>query len=55
MGNLDMAQLSAFFNVNVKGKNYTYLVIGNRDLVDMDALKEMGELEELSLEDIFGY
>ena len=33
----------------------TYLVIGNRDLVDMEVLEKMGELKELSLEQIFGY
>ncbi len=55
MKDLNMDQLGQFFDANVKGKNYTYLVIGNRDLVDMEALKEMGELKELSLEELFGY
>ncbi|MFT5878246.1 MAG: zinc protease, partial [Dokdonia sp.] len=55
MKGIEMEQLRQFFNANVKGKKYTYLVVGDRDLVDMDALKEMGTLEELSLEELFGY
>jgi predicted Zn-dependent peptidase len=53
--NLQLADLKAFFNGNISEKNYTYLVVGNRDLVDMNLLKEMGELKELTLEEIFGY
>jgi zinc protease len=53
--NLELANLKTFFNENIAGKNYTYLVIGNRELMDMEVLKEMGEFQELTLEEIFGY
>jgi predicted Zn-dependent peptidase len=52
---LQLADLKTFFNSNIAGKNYTYLVIGNKELIKMDVLKEMGEVKELSLEEIFGY
>ncbi len=52
---LELSDLKTFFNTNIKGRNYTYLVIGNKELVDMDVLKEMGEFQELTLEEIFGY
>jgi zinc protease len=52
---LELADLKTFFKENIAGKNYTYLVIGNRDLMDMGVLKEMGEFQELTLEEIFGY
>lgn len=52
---LELTDLKTFFNNNIKGRNYTYLVIGNKELVDMNVLKEMGELQELTLEEIFGY
>ncbi|MGB0881649.1 MAG: M16 family metallopeptidase [Vicingaceae bacterium] len=52
---LQLADLKTFFNNNIAGKNYTYLVIGNKEMVKMDVLKEMGEVEELSLEELFGY
>ena len=53
--NLELQDIKEFFNTKIKGNNYTYLVIGNRDLVDMEVLEKMGELKELSLEEIFGY
>ena len=52
---LELTDLKTFFNNNIKGRNYTYLVIGNKELVDMNVLKEMGEFQELTLEEIFGY
>ena len=53
--NLKLDDIKEFFNDKVKGNKYTYLVIGNRDLIDMQVLKKMGDLKELSLEEIFGY
>ena len=53
--NLKLADLKTFFNENIKGKNYTFLVIGNKKLVDMKVLKSMGEYKELTLEQLFGY
>ena len=44
-----------FFDQHIKNKNYTFLVIGNRDLVDHKALKNLGDYKELTLETIFGY
>jgi zinc protease len=50
-----LKDIKSFFNTKIKGNNYTYLVIGNKELVDMNVLEKMGELKELSLEEIFGY
>jgi zinc protease len=52
---MDMNGLKAFFDENIKGKNYTFLVIGKRKEVDFDALKKLGAVKELKLEEIFGY
>ena len=52
---LELADLKAFFDKKIANKKYTYLVIGNKKLVKMDVLKEMGEVHELTLEEIFGY
>jgi predicted Zn-dependent peptidase len=52
---MSMEDMEDFFNTNIKGKNYTYLVIGKKDHVDMEALASLGEVKELSLEEIFGY
>ena len=48
-------ELQTFFNSQIKGNNYTYCVIGNKELVNQDVLKELGEYRELSLEELFGY
>jgi predicted Zn-dependent peptidase len=52
---LELKDMKSFFDTNIKGRKYTYLVIGNRDLVDINVLKEMGEYQELTLEELFGY
>jgi predicted Zn-dependent peptidase len=52
---MQLKDLKAFFDSNIKGKNYIYLVIGNKKLVDINVLKQMGEYKELTLEEVFGY
>lgn len=52
---LDLDQLGEFFNANIKGLNYSFVVIGDRNKVDQDVLKGLGEFKELSMDDIFGY
>lgn len=50
-----MKDLQDFFNSYVKGKKYTYCVIGNLKDLDMKTLKDMGEVKEIPLKDLFGY
>jgi len=52
---MDLAQLNTFFNNNIKGNNYSFVVIGDKNKVDQAVLKELGEYQELNMEDIFGY
>jgi predicted Zn-dependent peptidase len=52
---MDLAQLTAFFDNNIKGNNYSFVVIGDKNKVDQTVLKELGEFKELNMEDIFGY
>lgn len=44
-----------FFDEYIKGRNYIYLIIGNRDLVDMNKMKKLGTVKELTLEELFNY
>lgn len=53
--NMDMNSLKTFFNEHIKGRNYTFLVIGQRGEVNFDALAKLGEVKELTLEEAFGY
>jgi predicted Zn-dependent peptidase len=50
-----MKDLQDFFNSYVKDKKYTYCIIGNLKDLDMKTLKEMGEVKEVPLKDLFGY
>lgn len=52
---MNISDLDDFFNNNIAGRNYTYCVIGRRDLVDMEVLNQLGTVEELTLEQLFGY
>lgn len=52
---MSFEDLEAFFGAQVKDKTYTYLVIGKKTDMDMSALKSLGPVKELSLDEIFGY
>lgn len=39
----------------VKGRAFTYLVLGSRDQIDMNYLANFGAVQELNLEEVFGY
>jgi predicted Zn-dependent peptidase len=51
----DMDQFSSFFDEYIKGNNYTFLILGNKKQVDMNALGELGIVKELTLEEVFNY
>ncbi len=50
-----MADVHKFFNEHVKGKKYNYVVIGKKEDLNLDALKELGPVQVLELNEIFGY
>ena len=47
--------IKKFHTEYISGKPYTYCVVASRDKINMDDLKKIGEVKELSLEEIFGY
>jgi zinc protease len=52
---MTIADVRKFFDAHVKGKKYTYLVIGKKEDLNLEALKEIGPVQELSLKEVFGY
>lgn len=52
---ISLDDLENFFNENIKGRKYVYLVVGKKDKMDMEALAQLGEVKELDLDTIFGY
>ena len=51
----NMTDLTNFHNERMSNKDYTILVLGNKDQLDLNALKSYGPVKFLTLEDIFGY
>lgn len=50
-----ITDVHSFFNEHVKGKKYNYVVIGKKEDLNLDALKEIGPVQVLELNEIFGY
>jgi predicted Zn-dependent peptidase len=55
VSNFTMEDLQAFHNSTISGQDYTILVLGNKEDLDMEALAEYGEVKFLTLEEVFGY
>ncbi len=48
-------ELETFFKENISGNNYNIMIMSSKEALDMDFIKSLGEYEELSLEDLFGF
>lgn len=53
--NMTLSDLFKFFDQHIKDKKFSVCVIGNPENLDKKVLNSMGELKELSLEELFGY
>ena len=53
--NMTMDDLRNFFNTNISGENYNVMVIGNKKDIDFEALKKLGELQEMDVDYLFNY
>jgi len=51
----EASDLIEFQRTQVKGRHYTWLVLGERERIDFQYLKKIGKVVELSLEEVFGY
>lgn len=47
--------LADFHEQFVRGRNYSFLVLGSKKQVDLSYLSNFGEVEELTMEQVFGY
>jgi predicted Zn-dependent peptidase len=47
--------IARFQQENIKGRNYSILVLGSKSKIDRSNLEKYGPIEELTLTDIFGY
>lgn len=53
--NMTIDDIISFNKKYIKGQKRTIVVLGNENEVDMQALKAFGNVQKLSLEEIFGY
>lgn len=52
---MTMDDMQQFFDAHIKNRTYTIMVLGDKTKIDMNYLKTLGEVKELSLEEVFGY
>lgn len=52
---ITMEGMRTFFDKEVKGRNYTFLVIGKKSAMDLKVLEKLGPVREVSKSEIFGY
>ena len=53
--NMTLADLSNFFNENIKNGEYDVMVVGNKEDVDVNALSKLGKVQELDVDYLFNY
>ena len=52
---IDMAAMKTFFDKEIKGRNYTFLVIGKKSAMDLKVLEKLGPVREVTKSEVFGY
>lgn len=52
---ISIEEMFKFYEENIKGQKFVYLIMADKNKIDLNALKELGEVEEVTLEQIFGY
>lgn len=52
---MTLPQLKAFFQQHVKNKSFAYLLLGDKSKLDLEAVQKIAPVQELSLEQLFGY
>lgn len=53
--NMTLQDVIDYQNKWIKGRTYTYCILGDKKELDINALKKVGPVVELKQEDIFGY
>lgn len=53
--NMTLQDVIDYQNKWIKGRTYTYCILGDKKELDINALKKVGPVIELKQEDIFGY
>ncbi len=52
---MTMEDLRNYFNKNIKGEQYNVMVIGNKKDIDFEALRQLGKVQEMDIDELFNY
>jgi hypothetical protein len=52
---MTISDLENFFNAHIQNKQYSLLILGDKELLDMKYLGKIGDVKVLTLEEIFNY
>ena len=52
---ITLDEMGNFFGKNISDRNYAFLIIGNKNLIDFKVLNKIGEVKVVTLQEIFGY
>jgi len=55
LANLKLQDIQQMHKEQISGKPYTYCVVASDKKIKLDDLKTIGEVKQLSLEEVFGY
>jgi len=53
--NATLEQMDEFFSKHVENKTYAIMVMGNKELLNMEELEALGKVVEIQAEDLFNY
>jgi predicted Zn-dependent peptidase len=53
--NMTLEDMKTFFDENIKGEQYNVMVIGNKKDVDFKALRKLGKIQEMDIDELFNY
>ncbi len=52
---MTISDFAQFFDKMIKGSEYSVVVIGNKDELDMESLSKLGEVKEMDIDYLFNY
>jgi len=55
MKTVSPSDLVTFHEKYIKGRNYTYLILGSRERIDLDLLNAIGPVKEMTVDEVFGH
>ena len=52
---MNIDEFKEFYNSQISGKDYQFFVLGNKEALKKANINKLGKVQELTMEDIFGY